>query len=115
MTVEALIYTALKGLVPGAHVYARKLPDTVTAATYVTYQQVGGNAVNFLDPTVPSKKNGRFQINSWAATPQAASALARAIEDAMRATGAYVLGAPVDTGESDLDIFGARQDFSLWF
>jgi hypothetical protein len=115
MTVESQIYNALKGLVTGQHVYAITIPDTVTARTYITYQQVGGDAVNFLDSAKPGKKNARFQVNVWAPTAHQAAALSRLTEDAMRTINSFVLGAPVSTSEPDLNIFGTRQDFSIWF
>lgn len=115
MTPETLIYQALSPLVPGLHVYPQDLPESVVAETYVTYIQVGGVPVNFLDPTKPSKKNGRFQINTWAGSDDAAAALARLIEDAMRLIPATVLEAPVSTSEPDLKLFGRRQDFSVWY
>jgi len=115
MTVETQIYTALKSLVTGGHVYAINLPDTVTARTYITYQQVGGSAINFLNSAKPSKKNARFQINVWAPTPQAAAVLSRLTEDAMRTIDAFVEGAPVSTDEPDINLYGTRQDFSIWF
>ena len=40
--------------------------QTVTDLPRITFQQVGGQAVNFLDSAVPSKKNARFQVNCWA-------------------------------------------------
>lgn len=115
MTAESLIYNALKDIVPDAHVYPVDLPATVTAATYVTYVQVGGDAVNFLDGGKPSKKNGRFQLNVWAPSDHEAAALVRRVEDAMRTIPAQVLGASVSTTDPALDTYGRRQDFSLWF
>lgn len=115
MTIETKIYQALSPLVPDQHVYAQDLPETIDVQTYVTYTQIGGAAVNFLDPTKPSKKNARFQINTWAPSDDAAAALARLIEDAMRLIPATVLEAPVSTSEPDLHLYGRRQDFSCWY
>lgn len=114
MTVEASIYAALKHLA-GAHIYRDNLPDTVTVTTYVTFVQVGGDAVNFLESTKPDKKNGRFQVNVWAPSREAAAALSRLVEDAMRTIPAFVLGAPVATDEPELRLYGTRQDFSCWY
>lgn len=115
MTVETQIYNAIKGVVAGEHVYPVDLPSNLTVTTYATYIQVGGDAVNFLDSTKPSKKNARFQINVWAPTDHEAAALARLVEDAMRTIPAQVLGAPVSTSEPAINVYGRRQDFSIWF
>lgn len=117
MTVEASIFLALKDLV-GSRVYRDISPANVTTLPRATFQQVGGEAVNFVDPTVPSKKNARFQVNFWAADRDSVMALARQGEDALRAytaLGTTVLGAPVAVYEADTGLFGTMQDFSMWF
>ena len=117
MTVEASIYTALKSLV-GNRVYRDIAPQTVTETPRIIFQQVGGAAVNFLDPTVPSKKNGRWQINVWGDRRDDVMALAHEVEDTLRAytvLQATVLGAPVALYEEETRLFGAMQDFSFWF
>lgn len=113
MTIEADIFTTLRGLV-GDRVYRNIAPQTVNTLPRITFQQVGGQGVNFVDPTVPTKKNGRFQFNVWAATYDEAMALSRQVEDALRVATVLqttVLGAPVSTYE----LYGTRQDFSFWF
>ncbi len=117
MTVEADLYTALKSLV-GNRVYRDIAPQTVTDLPRITFQQIGGQALNFVDPTVPTKKNARFQVNVWAADRDAAAALSRQVEDALRvAVGLQtsVLAAPVAMYEEDTKLYGTRQDFSVWF
>lgn len=118
MTVEASLYTALASLVSN-RVYRDIAPQTVTTLPRITFQQVGGEAVNFLDSaTVPSKKNARFQVNCWAADRDEVAALSRQVEDALRTTTALqtsVLGAPVAAFEEDTRFYGTRQDFSVWF
>lgn len=116
MTVESDIFDALKALVAN-----RVYPDVApvgAALPYITYQQVGGGALNFVEAASPSKKNGRFQVNVWAATRESAAALSRQVEDALRTTTALqttVLSAPVAGYEEDTLLFGTRQDFSVWF
>lgn len=115
MTVEASVYTALQALVAG-----RVYPDVApigAARPYLTYQQVGGESVNFLDSSLPGRRNSRFQINAWAVTRAGAALLAGQVEDALRTTTALqttVLGQPVATYEPDTLLFGSRQDFSVW-
>jgi hypothetical protein len=118
MTVENSIFAALKTLVSN-RVYRDIAPQSVTALPRITFQQVGGDALNFVDSaTVPSQKNGRFQVNVWAADRDSAATLARQVEDALRAYAALqttVLGAPVAEYEEETKLYGTRQDFSFWF
>lgn len=116
MTIETDIFDAIKTLAAN-RVYPDAAPELV-ARPYVVYQQVGGKPVNFLDPTVPSKKNGNFQISVWADTRMAAAALSRQIEDALRvvpALQATVLTAPVAIYEPETKLHGTHQRFSFWF
>lgn len=116
MSVESTIFDTLKGLV-GNRVYPDIAPATTTKP-YITYQQVGGVGVNFVDATVPSKKNFTFQINVWGETRAAVATLAAQVEAAMRAVTALqttVLAAPVAIYEPENNLRGSRQDFSVWF
>jgi hypothetical protein len=116
MTIEADIFAALKALVAN-RVYRDLAPQTVTALPRITFQQIGGVGVNFIDPTVPSKKNARFQVNVWDATRDGAAVLSRQVEDALRAYSALVttvLGAPVAVYEETTLLYGTMQDFSFW-
>ena len=114
MTVEATIFTTLKTLVAN-----RVFPDVAPVGTtrpYLTYQQVGGAAVNFLDPTVPSKKRFRFQVNCWGDTRAQVAALAISVENALRAVTSLqttVEGAPVASYEPETNLRGSMQDFSF--
>lgn len=116
MSTESLLFTTLKGLVSD-RVYPDVGPAGV-AVPYITWQQVGGASINFLDTsTLPSKANGRFQINTWAATRAEANALAKQVENAVRATTSLqptVLSQPVATTDEETGRKGYRQDFSLW-
>lgn len=118
MSVEQSIFAALRTLV-GDRVYRDVAPQTVTALPRITYQQVGGVPVNFVDAaTVPDKKNARFQVNVWAADRDGAAALSRSVEDALRTSSALqttVLDAPTASYENETGLYGTRQDFSFWF
>lgn len=115
MTTESLIFDALKTLASN-----RIYPDLAPIGTvrpYVTFQQVGGQSVNFIDPTIPDKSNGRFQLNVWADTRAAAALLAKQVEAALRSAAVLqttVLGQPVSSYEADTLLFGSMQDFSFW-
>lgn len=97
----------------------RLYPDAAPANTtlpFATYQQVGGQALSFMEGQPTDKKNARIQVNVWAKTRQEAMALIRAIEDA--AVKAPLLGEPQGAAVSLYDeaagMRGAMQDFSFW-
>lgn len=115
MTLEAQLFTALKGLVAD-RVFPDVAPDE--ALPYITYQQVGGAAINFTDGTVPDRSNARVQINVWAATRLEASQIGAQVESVMRSLAAMqptVLSARVALYDPDTKARGAMQDFSLWY
>lgn len=115
MTVEADIYSALRGLVAD-----RAYPDFApegAAAPYITYQQVGGEAFQFLERALLSKKHGRFQVAVWATTRAEAAAIGLQIEAAiLLATSfqAYAIGAQTADHDEATRLRGNRQDFGIW-
>lgn len=115
MSAESSIFSALRTLVSD-RVYPDVAPDVVTKP-YIVYQQVGGKAVQFVDVTVPSKKNSRIQVSVWGDTRAQVSALAVQVEDTLRGVATLqtvVLGAPVAVYEADTKLRGSQQDFSVW-
>lgn len=116
MSIESLVFDTLRGLVSD-RAYPDIAPQDVTALPRITFQQVGGGAINFLRYSPAGKRNARVQVNAWGATRLQASALSHQIEDALAAESALqttVLGAPVATFEPDTKLYGTRQDFSFW-
>lgn len=115
MTVETDIFDALKGLVAN-RVYPDEAPIGAVLP-YITYQQAGGQPLNYL-AGVPDKRNGRFQFIVWAASRTEASALIRQVEDALRLDQtllAETLSGALGMREPQLNLYGATQDFSIWF
>lgn len=115
MTVEASIYTALKALV-GNRVFPDMAPLS-TAKPYITYAQIGGEALTFLETAVPSKQNGRFQVNVWGDSRSQCSALMLQVEAALVGAAtmqAKPVDAPSSTYEHDMLMYGSMQDFSIW-
>lgn len=115
MTIEASLVSALNGLVSN-----RVYPDVAPlgcSIPYITYQQVGGEAISFLEKAVPSIKNGRFQVNVWAASRAAANALALQIESAL-VTASTMQTKPsaafVSTHDEETNYYGCLQQFSVW-
>lgn len=115
MTVEAEIRRAVAPMISG-----RVFPDEAPADTplpYATYSQIGGRPFTFL-AELPDKRNGRFQFNVWAKTRDEASTLMRAIADMLELDDvlqATPLGELAGTQEPETKLYGATQDFSIWF
>jgi hypothetical protein len=115
MSLESDIYTALSSITT-SKVYPDIAPDEAVPP-YLTYQQVGGDPVNFLSG-IPSKRNARIQVNSWSTTRLEAMLLIRLVEDTMRSNAtlnATTLGGATATFEPETKLYGALQDFSVWF
>lgn len=115
MTVEADIYTTLKGLVAN-----RCFPDFApigTARPFITFEQVGGQALAYIDGALPDKKHGRFEIGVYADTRYAAAALALQVEAAMAAATVFqasAITAPVSDYAPEPKIYASTQTFSVF-
>lgn len=115
MTVESDIYNSVKSLVAN-----RVYPDVAPVGTtmpYITYQQVGGDAVSFLERAMPSKKHGEFQLNVWCATRAEAAALILQIESALVLSTAFQAEAkmaPIAGYSEEANTYGYLQHFSIW-
>lgn len=115
MSVEAKLFAVLSPLFGG-----RVFPDDApldTQKPFATYQQIGGAVVGFLDPTVPSKQNGVFQINVWADSRASAAAITLQVESAMILSPQFQaspIGGPIATREQDLKLYGTIRDFDIW-
>lgn len=115
MSFEILLFDTLKSLVAG-RVFPDIGPEKVVVP-YITYQQVGGDSLIFLDNTSPSKENARVQVNVWAATRLDASALSRQVASALQMNAALcttVLGQPISQYDPETKLRGAMQDFTFW-
>jgi hypothetical protein len=116
MSVESDLFAGLTSLVAG-----RVYPDVAPAGAalpYITYQQVGGDVISFIDTTLASQRNARFQLSVWDATRQGASTLMRQVESALITSAtlrATALGSAVATYDDETQRRGARQFFSIWF
>jgi len=113
---ESDLFDAIKVLV-GNRVFPDVAPISTTRP-YVTYQKVGGDAVNYLESVHPVRRHARVQVNCWASTRIATAALARSVEVALvqsTTLRAYVNGAVVDLYEEEVTppLYGTRQDFSI--
>jgi Protein of unknown function (DUF3168) len=117
MSLDARIGPTLRALVASARAYPDVPPPDVVAP-YITWQQVGGQSINFVDTAtaVVGKRNARVQVEAWADRRSTASTLMASAEDALKAqVQAFALGAAVSLHEPDLQLYGSRQDFSIWY
>jgi hypothetical protein len=115
MSFESDLFTLLKLDCP------RVFPDFApvdTVRPYVTFQAVGGDVVNYLDPSIPNARHAEMQINVWSNTRAEALSISRAIENRIRSAVAFVarpVSAQVSDYDADVPVYGCRQDFSIWF
>lgn len=115
MSLEATIKTLLGPLV-GGRCYPDVTPDGA-AFPLIVYQQVGGQAVDYVEGKVADKDNARVQVHVWATTRLEASQIARAARVALveGAANATTLGAAVSLYDEVLKLYGSRCDYGLWY
>jgi len=115
MTIEESIYEALNPLVGN-----RVFPDFAplgTARPFITFEQVGGDALSYLNGTLPDKKNGRFEIGVYADSRASCAAVALLVESVMAAATAFqstAIHAPISDYASDVMIYSSTQNFSVF-
>ena len=116
MSYEATLYSLLSPLVGG-----RVYPDMLTTqqdGAYIIWQQVGGEEYAQLSGEGVELLHARVQVACWAGSRLAANALVRQVKAAMLAgftPPPQVFGAPVSQGNEDLRLYGAIQDFGVWY
>lgn len=114
MTFEAQLFDLLKVACP------RVFPDAApigTATPYLTWQQLGGESLRFLDNTAADKRNVLLQVACWSKARADATALIRQIEDALCASALFVAipeGEGLSAYESDTLLYGSIQRFSIY-
>lgn len=120
MSLESLMFDTLSPLVDG-RVWPDVIPAGNVALPRIVWQQVGGQAVNFLEAAVPDKANARVQVSTWGRTRLQASALAKQakqklVEELQLRT--TVISEPLSVLEEDnpeaARLYGSIQDFSVW-
>lgn len=97
-----------------ARVYPIVAPEN-TELPYITYQQVGGETVSFMDG-VADRKNARIQISVVAGTYRESVTAVRSIEDVLiQQIKAQAIGAAVTQYvPAIMPLYEAVQDFSIW-
>lgn len=114
MSFEAPLLIVLRTVCPAVH------PDaspTNALPPYITYQQVGGRPLRYVDNTAADLEHAAVQINVWAASRKQATEMCRAVESALCAATTFVarpIAEPVSINEFDLGLRGCEQDFDIW-
>lgn len=114
MTLEESLTALLRTICPRTF---RGFARTNTELPYCTYQRIGGQSVDFLDNTIPSKRNADIQVNVWSSSQAEADALIGQMEAAMRASSAFQARAVAESSDdfdADMERYCARQDFTIW-
>lgn len=115
MTVESDLYNVMKALVAN-----RVYPDIAplnTVRPFITYAQVGGEALSKIAQGVSGLKHGRFQVNVFADSRSVCASVTLTVEAAMLSAAAFkarAIGAAVSGYEPDTLIYSAMQDFSIY-
>ena len=118
MTMESDLVVLLKTIAPAV------FPDVApsgTAAPWITFQNIGGEPLRYIDGTAADKRHSMVQVNVWAASRLQALLLVRQIEAtvcniAATPFTAQPLGEPTATFEDDVTpmLYGCMQDFSIF-
>jgi hypothetical protein len=118
MSLEANLYNALNSLV-GGRVYPDDTKGAALPLVYplIVYQTVGGQAYDYANQSMPDHDHARAQVVVWAETRLEASTLARQARAALLAaiTPCETYGAAVSLRNEELNLYGARQDFGIWY
>jgi hypothetical protein len=116
MSFESDFRDTIKSLVSD-RVYPYPAPQG-SPLPYVVFEQVGGEALGFVNPELVPMKHARMQVRVWAASRIVAAPLARSIEDELVLATAFqceAVGAPSAEFDDELNRHGTIQDFYCWF
>ena len=114
MTMESDLQAVLETCCPNVYPVAA---DPVPAGSFVTWQLIGGQPWRYMDNQAADARHSMVQVNTWAATRAESLTLARAIEDALCASTAFIArpdSEPLGDVDDDTDRRGCLQDFSIW-
>lgn len=111
---ESVTFGAIKALAGG-----RVYPDVAPAGAAlprIVYQSVGGVDETTFDGS-DTLQNSRMQVSVWAATRAEAATIMQQVRAALTAAPVrgVPIGAPVSVYEDDTELYGSRQDYSIWY
>lgn len=115
MSLDASLFAILSPLVKG-RVYPDLTPEP-PAFPCIIYQQVGGKAEDYVEKTLPANDNARMQILVWSKNRLEASQISRAARAAIigSSLNARTVAAPISQYHEYLALYGARQDFDIYY
>ena len=116
MTMQADLVALLKARCPRTFT---DVADVNTPRPYVTFQLIGGRALQWLDNTAADKRHTMVQIDVWSDSRADGLQLIRQIEADLRAATVFRArpeAEPVCTVVPDITPtrYGASQDFSIY-
>jgi len=114
MTLEEKLVAALLAICPRVF---QDFAPTDTQRPYITFQQIGGETVDFIDGTVPSKENAYVQINVWSDIRKEAKASILQVEAALIKSTEFQASpqaAASNDFDTDMERFSSIQTFSIW-
>lgn len=113
-TLNERIEELLNPLAPGG-VYPDVAPPS-PAGLYITYQQVGGTARQYMEKKLPSHRHARIQINVWGTRRTEATAAALEVERVLIESElvSEAMGAFTAVYDQATKYRGTRQDFQFW-
>lgn len=115
MSLETDLVLTLQGQCPRVFPISAPLD---TPRPFVTYTQIGGDSLRYVENTAADKRLALEQIDVWAASKAEALGLIQSIEDALCASALFVAkvaGEPRDRLEQDVEpwLYGMSQDFEV--
>lgn len=116
MSLEASLKTLLGPLVSG-RCTPDVIPDGAPTFPLIVYQQVGGQAYEYLDKSLPGHDHARVQVWVWSRTRLEASDIIRQARVALVGSDLTVetIGAATSDYNEALKLYGSRQDFGIWY
>jgi hypothetical protein len=114
MTLEEKLFAALSAICPRVF---QDFAPVDTPRPYVTFQQIGGETVDFLDRALASQENAYMQINVWSDSRKETKATIQQIEAALIQANEFQASpqaAPSNDFDVDMERYSSMQDFSIW-
>lgn len=85
---------------------------------HIVLDMVSGRAENYVDNSLPGAHHTRLQISVWSKRRSLTNAMMRTVETTMRQSdflAVEVVGGMATLHQDDIDGYGARQQFNVWY